>query len=70
MRTLRPGTIGKLYYPIVIKITKKYRGYLSIVFDLSDVIETAEDKIGDSKVEYLLEFQATCKKASTKVSGA
>jgi hypothetical protein len=64
--------IGKLYYPIAITITQKilYRGYLRIVFGMSGVIDTAQAKIGDFKVEYLREFQAICKKTLNRVSGA
>jgi hypothetical protein len=45
-------------------------GYLRIVFCPSGVIVTAEAKIGNFIVEYLLEFEAICKKALTRVSGA
>jgi hypothetical protein len=41
-------------------------GYLSIAFCTSDVIA----EIGDFKVEYLREFEAICKKALTRESGA
>jgi hypothetical protein len=58
-----------LYYPIAINITQKYRGYLRIFFGHSGVIDTAEAKVGDFKVEYLREFHAICKKALTRGSG-
>jgi hypothetical protein len=54
--------IGKLYYPIAIKITQKYRGYLRIIFGISGVIYTIGAKIGDFKVEYLRKFEAICKR--------
>jgi hypothetical protein len=41
-----------------------------IVFGTSGVIDTAEAKISDFKVEYFREFQAICKKALTRISGA
>jgi hypothetical protein len=50
--------------------TKKYRGYLRIIFGTGGVIDTAGAKIGDFKVEYLREFEAICKKALTRESGA
>jgi hypothetical protein len=62
--------IGKLYYPITITITKKYMGYLRIVFSTSGVIDTAGVKFGDFKVEYLREFEAICEKALTRGSRA
>jgi hypothetical protein len=34
------------------------------------VIDTAQAKIGDFKIEYLFEFEAICKKALTRISGA
>jgi hypothetical protein len=61
--------IGKLYYPIAIKITQKYRGYLRIIFGTSGVIDTAGAKIGDFKFEYLCKYKAICKKALTRESG-
>jgi hypothetical protein len=57
-----------IQYPIRINRTQKYRVYLRIVFGAIGVIDTAEAKIGDFKVEY--QFQAKCKKALTQVSGA
>jgi hypothetical protein len=58
--------IGKLYYPIAITITQKYRGYLRICWGYSGVIDSAGAKIGDFIVEYLREFKAICKKALTR----
>jgi hypothetical protein len=68
--SIKKNYIGKLYYPIHITITQKYRGYIRIVFGFSGVIDTAEAKIEVLKVEYLRELQAICKKALTRVSGA
>jgi hypothetical protein len=39
-------------------------------YQTSGVIDTAGDKIGDFKVEYLREFEAICKKGFTRESGA
>jgi hypothetical protein len=60
--------IGKLYYPIAIKITQKYGGYLRVVVGHSGV--TAVAKNGGFIVEFFWEFKAICKKALTRVSGA
>jgi hypothetical protein len=46
--------IGKLYYPIYITITQKYRGYLRIIFGSSGVIDTAFAKIGDLIVKNII----------------
>jgi hypothetical protein len=63
--------ICKLYYPIAIKITHKYRGYPRIVFGHSGVFDTAVANIGDFIDEYLCEFEAICmQKGFTPVSGA
>jgi hypothetical protein len=45
-------------------------GYLRIIFVSSGVIDTAAAKIGDFIVEHLREFEALCKKALTRSSGA
>jgi hypothetical protein len=41
-----------------------------IIFGSSGVNDSAGAKIGDFLVEYLGEFEAICKKASTRLSGA
>jgi hypothetical protein len=54
--SIKKNYIGKLYNPIAITITQKYRGYLRIVFGLRSVIDIAEAKTGDFNVKYLSEF--------------
>jgi hypothetical protein len=59
-----------LYYPIAVTITHKNWGYLRIIFGSSGVIDTTGAKIGDFIVEYLCKFEAICKMALTRYSGA
>jgi hypothetical protein len=58
--------IGKLSFSY--NNHKKYKGYLRIIFGMSGVIDTPEAKIGDFIVDYLREFEVTCKKALTRES--
>jgi hypothetical protein len=60
--------VERLWLPLKgISIEKTYIGKLSCTIPIND---TAVTKIGDFIVDFLREFEATFKKALTRVSGA